>query len=219
MATEYLAGTLGLSRLEWAVAKRPKEGEEGIGDAALVRETEDGCLLAVMDALGHGADAAQVAEQGVASLERGFRRTVLELLKDCHEALRMTRGVVLSLAGIHYADNTLTWLGVGNVNGVLLRAGMSGEGAREYLLCRGGTVGVQLPPPYAAITTIAPGDMLLLYTDGVDPDRVARFQDLLMPAERAAGLLLREGARGHDDALVLAARYRAPVELREDDRQ
>lgn len=193
-------------RVSWGIAEHPLAGETRSGDAALVLEQEQGCLLAVADGLGHGGEAADAAEAAMKALRGATQYSVLQLLRDCHEALRGTRGAVMSLAWIDYGEAQLTWAGIGNVNGVLLRARESGEGAREYLLCRGGTLGLQLPPPYAAITTVAPGDTLVLFTDGLDQSAVSRFNDLLSPPDRAAATLLRTCAGGKDDALVLVAR-------------
>ncbi|MGH9467276.1 MAG: SpoIIE family protein phosphatase [Terriglobales bacterium] len=194
-----------------SVARLPIPGESVCGDAALVQELAGGCLIAAADGLGHGAEAARAAERAVGALRAAGHGKAIQLLQACHTELRSTRGAVMSLAWIQYADDTLTWLGVGNVGGLLLRAGTTGEGATEHLLCRGGTVGVSLPPPYAAMTTIAPGDTLLLFTDGLDAKRIMQFSDLLMPPERAAATLLRTCRRADDDALVLVARYDAGV--------
>ena len=81
----------------------------------------------------------------------------------CHERLRDTRGVVLSL-GL-FATGSLTWLGVGNVDGVLVR---SGSGAPEQLLVRSGVVGRRLPSLELSRLTVARGDTLILATDGID---------------------------------------------------
>ncbi|TAN21971.1 MAG: stage II sporulation protein E (SpoIIE) [Acidobacteria bacterium] len=196
-----------ICRVRWGIAEHPLAGETRSGDAALVVEQEQGCLLAVADGLGHGAEAAEAAEAGMKALRHAAQHSVLQLLRDCHEALRGTRGAVMSLAWIDYREAQLTWAGVGNVNGMLLRARETGEGAHEYLLCRGGTLGLQLPPPYAAITTVAPGDTLVLFTDGLDQAAVSGFNDLISPPDRAAATLLRTCERGKDDALVLVARY------------
>jgi len=51
--------------------------------------------------------------------------SLVSLVQKCHEALRPTRGVVLSLALIDFQLGTLTWLGIGNVQGVLIRSTIS----------------------------------------------------------------------------------------------
>ena len=70
--------------------------------------------------------------------------SALLLMKLCHEALHTTRGAVLTLASFNGLDGTVTWLGVGNVDGVLLRADPKAMPVREYVLLHGGVVGLQL---------------------------------------------------------------------------
>lgn len=200
-------------RLAWGLAQQAMPGESVNGDAALVLELPQGRLLAVADGLGHGVAAAEAAGLAMQILRDQASGDILHVLRACHEGLRQTRGVVMSLAWLNFESAVMTWAGVGNVSGMLLRAGGQGEGAREHLLCRGGLLGAQLPPPYAALTSIAPGDTLLFCTDGVQQDRAMEFNDVLSPPDRAAAALLRTGARGTDDALVLVARVEPGPEL------
>ncbi|HEY7837943.1 MAG TPA: SpoIIE family protein phosphatase [Terriglobales bacterium] len=193
-------------RLHWGLAQQTMPGENASGDAALVLELPQGCLLAVADGLGHGAEAAAASGAAMQILRNHPSGDVLQLLRACHEGLRPTRGVVMSLAWLNFDDEIMTWAGVGNVAGMLLRAGAVGEGAREHLLCRAGVLGAQMPPPCAALTFIAPGDTLLFFTDGVHPGPATAFNDVLSSPDRAAATLLRASARGTDDALVLVAR-------------
>ena len=53
----------------------PRDGESENGDAALVRRWEDGALIVVLDALGHGAPAAQTARSAVRYLESAPHRS------------------------------------------------------------------------------------------------------------------------------------------------
>jgi len=200
-------------QLSWGLAQQTMPGESVNGDAALVLELPRGRLVAVADGLGHGVEAAEAAASALRILRDQASSDLLRLLRACHEGLRTTRGVVMSLAWLNLDDEVMTWTGVGNVSGMLLRAGGQGEGAREHLLCRGGVLGAQMPPPYAALTSIAPGDTLLFCTDGVHQDRAMDFNDIVSAPERAAAALLRTGARGTDDALVLVARLETGTEL------
>src|SRR5213594_2382462 len=113
--------------IEWAVAELVQRGQSESGDRHLVLSTVDGGLVAVVDGLGHGAEAASAAKVTVRALERGADRPIVQLLRDCHQSLIGTRGAVISAAAL--AFETMTWLGVGNVEGLLLRAPAS-RGAR-----------------------------------------------------------------------------------------
>lgn len=193
--------------LTWSGATVPLAGEPTSGDRWLARQSGDDVLLAAVDGLGHGAEAESAAARAIEVLARHASEPVIPLLRLCHEALRGTRGAALSLARVVPAQDTLIWLGVGNVMGLVVRADRATEPPRESLLLRGGVVGYNLPALVATVLPLGPGDLVLLATDGIVPD----FGDGVIPGEAPGALaerLLRQYARTTDDALVLAARYR-----------
>jgi phosphoserine phosphatase RsbX len=130
---------------------------------------------------------------------------VISLVERCHEGLRATRGVVMSLASIDPEHGMMTWLGVGNVQGVLMRAGARKGSVPEMLLLRGGVVGSQLPALQAAVLPIVDGDTLVFVTDGIRGEFVEGLSALESP-QRAADRILKQHGRGNDDALVLVVR-------------
>src|SRR4051794_4565171 len=103
--------TAGISVIEWAVASRALGGAPVSGDCHLVVARPDGALVAVVDGLGHGAEAATAAEIAVATLSAHAHEPAIQLVERCHDRLRGSRGVVMSLATFDTPGNTLTWLG------------------------------------------------------------------------------------------------------------
>ncbi|HEV8325556.1 MAG TPA: SpoIIE family protein phosphatase [Myxococcota bacterium] len=190
--------------LDWSVAEAPHPGQAVSGDRHLVCPISGGALLAVVDGLGHGVEAADAAGAATDVLRAHAGDPVVGLVNRCHAALHATRGVVLSLVRIETAPPTITWTGVGNVAGLLLRAAPAAQPAREWLLARGGVVGYQLPPLRAAVLPLAAGDKIVLATDGLNPD----FGDearALGEVRACAERLLARYRRFTDDALVLVA--------------
>src|SRR6266513_2577182 len=108
--------------IEWGGATQASRGRSVSGDLHLVKPFGHGALVAVVDGLGHGDEATAVAKTSVAVLEENPDQSVITLVKRCHDALRKTRGVVMTLASFNVLDSTVRWLGVGNVEGLLLRA-------------------------------------------------------------------------------------------------
>src|SRR5437660_9663275 len=153
--------------VEWGVASQTLAGEVESGDETVVKIFPHGALLAALDGLGHGEEAAAAANWAVRVLQSSENESIISLLKRCHECLRSTRGVVISLAGFNAVDQTMTWVGVGNVEGVLLRADRAVSPSHESLLLRGGMVGRRLPLVQAAIVPVMRGDTLIFATDGV----------------------------------------------------
>jgi len=194
--------------LDWAMASAPLPGGEELGDVCLVRELPGAAVVAVVDGLGHGQEAARAARQALELLERYIAEPPASALRRCHEGLRSTRGVVASVARFDAGRGTLTWIGVGNVMAVLQRSDARGRAPQESLLLGRGVVGRQLPPLRAAMLDVRPGDVLAMATDGIRPDFAPGVRASAEPPQRIADRILAEHQTGTDEALVAVVRYR-----------
>jgi phosphoserine phosphatase RsbX len=191
--------------VEYGVAKYVLPGQGESGDHHLVCCNQRGVLIAAIDGIGHGGEAADAAKTAGALLKSFADEAIISLVERCHEKLRGTRGVVLSLALIEPAHGMMTWLGVGNVQGVLMRCNTKRENGKESLLLRGGVVGSQLPTLQATVLPIERGDTLFFATDGVRNDFTESLSARENP-QRAADRILEQYRSGNDDALVLITR-------------
>jgi len=192
--------------LDWAVATLAFEGESESGDLYVVVPFDGGVLVAAIDGLGHGPEAAVAARSAADTLERHCHQPVMDLLTRCHENLRGTRGAVITLASFNVRDSTMSWAGVGNIDGTLLRAD-PGEGRkRESVMLVGGVPGHQLPPLRPNELHVSHGDTLVLATDGVRGGYLD-LVDWSKPPQQLADQLLADYGKATDDALVLVARY------------
>jgi hypothetical protein len=176
------------------------------GDLHLVAPFPSGVLLALIDGLGHGREARDAAREAARLLASNPGDPITTLVKRCHEALRKTRGVVMSLASLSARSSSITWLGVGNVECVLLRKARAAAPASESVQLRGGVVGYQLPPLRETTVTVAPGDVLMMVSDGVQSGFTVGVA-LERSPQSIADDILRRHARGTDDTLILVARY------------
>jgi phosphoserine phosphatase RsbX len=192
--------------IEWGTAGRALGEGEPSGDQHVVRQFAGGVLLGVVDGLGHGREAADAAGIAVETLERHADEPVVPLVRRCHDALRGSRGVAMSLASIDSVDNSMAWIAVGNVEGVLHRHDTGVVLRWERLLLRGGVIGYQLPALRASITSVRAGDMLVFATDGLRSDFAEAIDALASPGDNAERILAGF-SKGTDDALVLVARY------------
>jgi hypothetical protein len=200
----------GNALLEWGMASEPLAGQPESGDLGLVLPFPGGILIGALDGLGHGDEAAAAARAAAAVLETEREAPVVHLLQRCHEALVKTRGVVMSLASFSARERTLTWIGIGNVEGLLLRPNATAHPRRESLFLRGGVVGFNLPPLAASAIRVARGDTLVFATDGIRSD-FANHLPPLEPPQQAADLILAQHAKKTDDALVLVAVFGGDV--------
>jgi serine phosphatase RsbU (regulator of sigma subunit) len=203
------------AQIEWGVATLTLPGERESGDLHLVKAVAHGVLVAVVDGLGHGSEAATAAHAAVAALDRHAEESPLPLLERCHRALQGTRGAVMSLALFDPAGQAMTWVGVGNVEGKLLYADGSDRFARVRgsLVTRGGIVGSELPRVKAQTLPVSPGDTLIFATDGIKEGFSEGLPADVTPQQLADQILARYG-KATDDSLVLVARYRGGAPTR-----
>lgn len=192
--------------LEIGAASLALAGAAESGDQYVAMRFRNGALVAVVDGLGHGAEAAEAAKAAVAAMSERPQDSVITLVRRCHERLLRTRGVVLSMASMNLRDETISRLCVGNAESILLRANADGPVTVESLMQRGGVVGARLPPLQATVTPIAAGDTLVLVTDGIGAG-FARHLPLSFRPQEIADHILARHHKGTDDALVLVARY------------
>jgi negative regulator of sigma-B (phosphoserine phosphatase) len=191
------------------VARRCREGEALCGDLAVVSLRPDGVLIAGIDGLGHGAEAARASKRA-AEVVRESPSADLELLvRRCHAALRGTRGAAISLAFVCPSDHGMTWLGVGNVEGRVLRSDPSATRPKGSLALRNGVPGHELPSVKPVRLAIQRGDVLLLATDGIDR-AFADAPDVSGSTQTISERILAQHWKPPDDALVVAVRYLGP---------
>lgn len=187
--------------LHYWVAARPFPGQTESGDQYVVADFDGGVLVAVIDGLGHGQDAADAAKLAAAILAANAHEPVVTLVKRCNEELRKTRGVVMSVASLS-ASGSMTWIGIGNVETMLVRAGAK----RDSLLTRGGIVGDRLPPLHVATLQVHAGDLLFFATDGIGSMFVQDIRHVEHPW-RLVHQLFGQYAKSTDDALLLGAQW------------
>ena len=195
-------------RIETAFAELPLPGQSESGDLCLVKRVGKATLLAVVDGLGHGEEAASAAHAAIGAIDRYSREPLPELVKRCHDALVGLRGVVLGLALLDPQTAAMTWLGVGNIGGVVLRPDGKARLSRVSLVPLAGFIGAEPPHATARAVALTAHDTIVLYSDGVKDG----FADTLVlansPQEIADSIIARH-TKGNDDALALVARYGA----------
>ncbi|HUO35190.1 MAG TPA: SpoIIE family protein phosphatase [Candidatus Acidoferrum sp.] len=196
-------------RINYGLAKFALPGQGESGDHYLISFNPHGVLIAVLDGVGHGEEAAKAAKAAISILKAHSRESIVQLVEHCHDGLRWTRGVALSLASIDTTRGMISWLGVGNIQGVLLRKPPGCDlPAREMLLLRGGVVGSVLPSLRSADIVATDGDTLVFATDGVRSDFVENLSAMESP-QRMADKIMERYRNEKDDALVLVARMNA----------
>jgi hypothetical protein len=163
-------------------------------------------LVGVIDALGHGVEAEAAAAAAAAILTKFAHEPLPGLVQRAHQAMLGTRGVVMSLAAFNRNDRTVTWLGVGDVEGRIVFADPNMNPSRTMLVTRGGIVGAHIPALRPWVIPVSPGDLLIFNTDGIRSGYVTDVAPA-GPVQPIADQILARFGKLTDDALVLVARY------------
>ena len=177
-----------------------------MGDGALVLRRPDGMLLAVVDGVGHGAEAADVRRAAEEIIQQAAGVDVRSIAASCHEGLKATRGATLGLVWLDRGAATASWLGVGTVAGVLHRAGPGPRGSALLMPQGGGALGRRLPALHPALVPVHAGDTIVLATDGLDRRFIHEVPGVFQTEQQIADRIIDLHASGRDDALVLVAR-------------
>jgi sigma-B regulation protein RsbU (phosphoserine phosphatase) len=196
-------------------------------------ESEPAWLLLIADASGHGTSAAVVSAMVDAVVDTipdpiEGPSAILETLNDYLFRKRVESGFVTAFVGIFRPQRrTVRWSRAGH-NPPLLRGSSAGISVR--LLDDVGDIPLGIAPQIRfeeATTTLAPGDTLVLYTDGIVEARgpsgemfgVERIEDALRTCSGApqcavdsitkALLAFEAGVRPGDDQTLLVMQVKA----------
>ncbi len=192
-----------ISGINWSVTASAKQGERQCGDTYCVEKNGGKVLLAAIDGLGHGESAAHASTRAKYLIKECNNESMINVVNYCHKNLRNTRGVVMTLAFVNLKEQTLTWIGVGNVKGYLLSQNGSGS---ESIVLRHGIVGYNLTSLQASVLPISVGDVLIFTTDGVNSGFINTLDGINEP-NKIVEHIASDYFKQSDDSLVLAARF------------
>ena len=167
--------------VERSAASFPMCGQEEAGDCSIVQLFDDEAFVDVVDGVRPGEKAVLVAFSLTIDILRGY--AFADVLEKCHRGFRGSRGAVVSLVLLNVSNSRITWLGIRNIEGLLLstppRADVPVLKAREALLLRIGIVGFVLPRLSVSATSLTAGDLPVFAKDDIHYE----FADAIHTAE------------------------------------
>ncbi|OEC61827.1 SpoIIE family protein phosphatase [Pseudomonas sp. ENNP23] len=198
------AGGQGL-RLAWASENRPCQPERVSGDLAFVRPVPGGVLLVLIDVSGHGTSAHQLAQALEAVLQQTLEQEPARLLQVLHQHCIGTRGAAAGVALVNGERGELSYAGIGNTR-ICLRGREAWRG-----VSRDGVLGERFPTPLLQHQPLAPGDVVMLYSDGISESLNLRDGLLDLGADPAvlAHQVITHSGRSTDDASCIVLRVHA----------
>jgi signal transduction histidine kinase len=181
------------------LAVRPCVGCDESGDQVAAWQQGGRRILCLIDGLGHGPLAAASAKYAIDLIGHNLRLPLPALLRRCDDALQGRRG--LSLAIVLVTEDQLEFVGIGNVRARLV-------GRRSVCLsCSPGIVGAGLKRIRTESFPLTGGDIVVLYSDGLD-ERVPMVLEKGTNLATAATTTVRQHGHLDDDVSMLAYRHR-----------
>jgi phosphoserine phosphatase RsbX len=179
----------------------PKPGEIANGDAFLVRTDENGrSLLAVIDGLGHGPDAATASRAAIEQLrELPLGEPLLDGMQSIHRALKGSRGAAGTVCILR--GNRIEACAVGNVQLMCAQCDVP-------LVLSAGVLGHHVAKFRIAVAEVRSGARLALLSDGISTR--FRLEDLRhLTPQQACEFVMSRYRRQDDDATILVGDLRA----------
>jgi negative regulator of sigma-B (phosphoserine phosphatase) len=192
-----------MSQMEFGIFHRPKSGRNISGDAYWIKEEEEATLICLIDGLGSGEAAAEAAQAAIRCVEVSSTFPLSDIMAKCHQALRGTRGAVMALLRVSFAEHTITFAGVGNI-GIHVRST-----ARIKPISKNGIVGYRLPRLQEFTYPYIPGDLFVLHTDGISSRFTldgALWMEGAQDVQTLANAIAHNFGKENDDVTVLVAR-------------
>jgi negative regulator of sigma-B (phosphoserine phosphatase) len=172
----------------------PKQGETASGDAALFRRDGDAALFAVVDALGHGVHAAEVAQAGMQFLQEApIPKGAIALMEGLHRRLQGTRGAAAMVCT--WMSGRLEGCGVGNVE-------LSALNVKIPIMLTHGIVGARIRALRGFHGAAGAGCRFVLYSDGIST-AIAREDLRTLPRAAACRAMMEKHRKPHDDATIM----------------
>jgi phosphoserine phosphatase RsbX len=191
--------------LEYASMIRPCHGESLSGDAVVVRQLEDGIFVAIVDVLGHGAEANKLTHVIDDYLSRYGSRDVALVMRHLHQHIKGSRGAAAGLCAIDSVSGSVEYVGIGNT--AIRRLGKT----ETRLVSQDGVLGQNMRTPLLQSFRLEPGEVIVLYTDGVS-DRFSPgdYPSVLHhPVQEVARNIVQRFGKDHDDAACIVVRYKS----------
>ncbi|SDT89252.1 SpoIIE family protein phosphatase [Desulfobacula phenolica] len=193
-----------MRKIDYHVMKRGLIATDNeCGDTGIVKIYGNQCFIGLIDALGHGKEAFDVAALAESYLLTHYEQDLTMILTGLHEYLKGTRGAVAAICRLYLDTGILKYSGVGNISIRLFSS------RPRRLITRDGIIGYMIPCPTQSCAILCPGDICILSSDGVrEHFDLADYPDILMgSARRITNGFIDQLGKKHDDASCIALRY------------
>ncbi|MBF0124360.1 MAG: SpoIIE family protein phosphatase [Magnetococcales bacterium] len=175
---------------------------ESSGPARLAVAEPVPLTLALIDGMGHGADAERSALVAKSYIAQHYHEPDLaQIIIGCDGVLKRTRGATMIVGRIDYQQQLFAFAGVGNCSAIIYRSDRSSV----RLVSDVGIVGVGFSQLLVESIPVQPGDLVVLHTDGIrERMHLNNYGSVILnDSSRLADALIADWGKQIDDVAVL----------------
>jgi len=192
--------------LNYAALQVCLPGELVCGDGYYVKLITGGFQIFVGDGLGHGPNAHHAVQEAMKVFRICREKDPTEIIRDIHNSVRKTRGLVATIATVDYKTATWTICGVGNIS-TRIFTGVDSKTYTPY----NGIIGHNIPRTLN--NTVVPYEkhqMIVMHSDGLRTRwNLSDMQSILKhEPQMIAAALYKDQMRGTDDATIFVGKIR-----------
>ncbi len=187
--------------LEFSIFSRPRIGEDISGDAYFIKQFSSYVIFGVIDVLGHGSEAHDIALDVLSILEDNYTEPLDKIIDVCHEGLKHTRGAAMALCRVDFKDKKFEHVAIGNVE---TRVYGTPDPIKPFFF--NGTLGMVMENYRVIEYPYTEGMTIVMFSDGISGRFDISQQMLLKTPQEIAKFIFDNYARGTDDATVLVGK-------------
>lgn len=148
--------------LDFFLYIKPLLSAKECGDTGIILDFEDSLFIGIMDVLGHGAEAYEVAVKATSFLRNNFQRNIHALTNELHKHLIGTRGLAGNLLFLSKETGIVSYVGIGNVSTISFGKSYTRMVNQDCI------IGFNLRNPKEQTFMLNKGDLLLMHSDGIE---------------------------------------------------
>lgn len=182
---------------------KPLLSEKRCGDTGVILVSEHQIFIALLDVLGHGEEAYEVAIKAKYFLENNYKEDLVELTNELHNTILNTRGLVGSLVNLDINSGQINYVGIGNIVSRVI-------GPQYYkFVNREGIIGYKIPTPRVERHTLKKGDVFIMHSDGINENSGLNYNDEIFQkrAMSVAREIVGKYSKKIDDSVCFILKY------------
>ncbi len=187
--------------MNFSAFSKPKLGEIVSGDAYFIKRFSCYVIFSVIDVLGHGREAYDVALNVLKMLEDNYAEPLIKIIDICHKGLKYTRGAAMAMCRVDFKEKKLEHVGIGNVE---TRIYGTPQPIRPFFF--NGTLGMVMEKYRVIEYPYTEGMTIIMFSDGISGRFDLSQQMLSKTPQEMAKFIFDNHARGTDDATVLVGK-------------